>query len=236
MGTVEQCLNLNLIIGKYVEAKQRSILLAFLDLSSTFDRVNRSKLWDILGEMGLSADMINFLRAMHMDVNAHVRYSTEGETTESIRLLREFRQGCVLAPIIVLLYINSLNTCLSENGADLRRVKSSRVPSLLYTDDAVLMAQTANRLKLLVDRFVMFMDDLDLDTNISNTHYMVCGRRPTKTRPIDIKGQHITRVSTFPYLGISFDYQSNWLPCISSCYSKFTQACCALFRFSLSVR
>lgn len=43
-GTVEQNLNLHLIINKYVQAKKGSLHLSFMGLSSAFDLVNREKL------------------------------------------------------------------------------------------------------------------------------------------------------------------------------------------------
>lgn len=57
-GTIGQCLSLHLVIGKYTVAKCGDLHLAFMDLTSAFDLVNRSKLWEILQDIGLGVDLI----------------------------------------------------------------------------------------------------------------------------------------------------------------------------------
>ena len=52
IGTVEQCLNLSLTIGKYTIAKPGRLYLAFMDLSCAFDSVSHAKLWDALSGGG----------------------------------------------------------------------------------------------------------------------------------------------------------------------------------------
>lgn len=96
MGGTEQCLNLSLIMGKYMKARRGSIHLAFMDLSSAFDTVNREKLWALMGKMGVEEALISLLRRLH----ASTRYGPQGKKTRPIVSTEGVRQGYILAPFL----------------------------------------------------------------------------------------------------------------------------------------
>ena len=79
LGTIEQCLNLHLITAKYTHVKQTPLYLAFMDLSTAFDSVNRNKLWLMLSGLGLDPALINFMEALHGRTVARVQYGSGGE-------------------------------------------------------------------------------------------------------------------------------------------------------------
>ena len=87
-GTTEQCLNLYLLVSNYNAVKRGAVHLDFMNLISAFDRVNRSKLWAVLGSMG---------------VNVHIL-----KCTKPFKLRRGVRQGCIMAPFLFILYINQV--------------------------------------------------------------------------------------------------------------------------------
>ena len=140
LGTVDQCLNLNLIINKYTLDKEGSLHLAFMDLSSAFDCVNRSKLWSILNDMGIDPSLIDFLKLLHKDMKGTVRYSNDGKCSETFDIYNGVRQGCILAPFLFTLYIHSLDNALLSQTTDSPRAGSLIIPALLYADDAVLLS------------------------------------------------------------------------------------------------
>lgn len=94
------------------------------------------------------------------------------------------------------------------------KFNSAIIPSLLYAKEAVFIPRIMNGLNGLVDLFVTLMDDIDLDTNISKTQLMICGRQSSEKRPSAIKGSVISRVSSLPYLGVTFDHHNIWTPCL----------------------
>lgn len=62
LGTTEQAINLDLLIGKYVHIKGGNLFLVFVDLSSAFDFVAHNKLWSVMANMGMDCTIVNFLR------------------------------------------------------------------------------------------------------------------------------------------------------------------------------
>lgn len=106
VGTTEQCTNLHLLISKYTLAKEGHAHLCFADLNCTFDLVNHAKLWQSLAKMGASTEIVTFLSQLYAQLTARVRYGSRGEVTPHFKITRGTCQGCVLAPLLFLLYIN----------------------------------------------------------------------------------------------------------------------------------
>lgn len=92
LGTVEQSLNLCLLLGKYTQAKKGSLYLCFVDLSSAFDGVNHQKLWSILEAMGVETPSINFFKQSYLDARGRVRYGRTGELSDNFPVRKGVRQ------------------------------------------------------------------------------------------------------------------------------------------------
>ncbi|KAJ1162049.1 hypothetical protein NDU88_002528 [Pleurodeles waltl] len=73
LGTVEECLNLSLLINKYTITKEDKMYAAFMDMSLAFNSINRLKLWAIMAEQRVEPSIINFSREFRLDVKASVR-------------------------------------------------------------------------------------------------------------------------------------------------------------------
>ena len=108
---MDQGLNLALIINKYTRAKDESRFLGFMDLSSAFDRVNRSKLWIILEDMGVENKLIRLLKDLHGPMAAMVRLDNDGGCSRVFKLDRGVRQGCIMAPFLFTLYMIGRASC-----------------------------------------------------------------------------------------------------------------------------
>lgn len=65
IGSFEQCVNLDLLVGKYTLAKSGALYLCFTDLSSAFDLVDHDLLWQIMLTLGAPRAIINFLACMY---------------------------------------------------------------------------------------------------------------------------------------------------------------------------
>lgn len=209
-GTTDQCLNLHQLAGKYT--KKGTLYLAFMDLSSAFDQVNRSKLWALLIKLGVDKIIANFLADLHRDLTATVRFDQMGSRTQGIRIIKRVRQGCILAPLLFTLYINNLDLVLGGASKDIPCVGERLIPALLYADDAALLARTAVGLQRLLTTFVDFMRSLDLNVNFSKSHTMIIGSKPRRPKMHHCEGNEIARVTTFTYLVVLFDDRSTWVP------------------------
>ena len=237
LSTVDQGLNLSLIIDKYTRAKDESLYLGFMDLSSAFDRVNRQKLWLLMDEIGVDNNLVQLLRDLHGPMMAVVRMDSEGRCSRTFNLERGVRQGCIMSPFLFTLYTNALGDTLMRIGEDAPRVGKSRIPILLYADDAVLISRTHRGLQVLLDAYASFMTSLDLNINCGKSHTMVLGKGHQKasSKSFFCQGIKLLNVPFFNYLGITFDQQSNWKQLLLSKKMLLAKSAGAVHDFSRSL-
>jgi hypothetical protein len=76
--------------------------ISFIDWQKAFDRVNWTKLMQILKETGIDWRERRFISNLYMAQSVKVRLNRED--TRSVKIGRGVRQGCCLSPIMFNLY------------------------------------------------------------------------------------------------------------------------------------
>ena len=149
-GTRNQNANIRWIIEKAgeLQEKKKSIYFCFIDYDKAFDYVDKSKLWDILKEMGIPDHLTCLLRYLYAGQEATVR--TGHGTTDWFQIGKGVRQGCILSPCLFSLYAEYImrNTGLEEVQAGIK-IARKNINNLRYTDDTTLMAKSEEELKSL---------------------------------------------------------------------------------------
>lgn len=141
------------------------------------------------------------------------------------------RQGCILAPLLFSLYIDSIGQVLTAQSQDYPVIRDVPVPIFLYADDAVIMARTQQGLQRAVTSFVNYMNEKGLMVNIKKTYTMSCSKK-SKPCNIYIDGNKIDSTNTFSYLGINFKSKGSWAPATRSRKLALQRAIGALMNFS----
>ena len=80
-----------------------------------------------------------------------------------------------------------------------------RLLILLYADDTVILAESAEALQVALNRFLAYCNDNNLKINVSKTNIVIFGRHWTDEIPAFVLGhEHVQVVNEYTYLGIIF--------------------------------
>ncbi|KAL1448183.1 hypothetical protein WDU94_005664 [Cyamophila willieti] len=203
------------LIEKTLEQNTQACI-AFVDISKAFDSVNRDALFKILEHINCPTNLLIILKLLHQDTTSTVL--VEGETSEPFDNRTGVKQGCVLAPVLFLLYIQAImnkTKTESQSGIDLvfrsdtnmlnkrglksaSKVKSTKLSELMFADDAALVAKTPDELQNLVNAFNQAAKTFGLNVNVQKTEVMFVNCQST---PIQLNGNTLKEVDSFKYLG-----------------------------------
>jgi len=103
--TRDQIVNIHWIVEKAREF-QKNIYFCFIDYPKAFDCVDHNKLWKILKEVGIPNYLTCLLRNLYAGQEATVR--TRHGTTDSFKIGKGVRQGCILSPCLFKSYAEYL--------------------------------------------------------------------------------------------------------------------------------
>jgi Reverse transcriptase (RNA-dependent DNA polymerase) len=140
---MDQIFTLHEILASRRERRSHTFM-AFLDARHAYDRVWRDGLLYRLVQCGVNGRMLRFLNSMLSATNRHV--AAHGTRSAEFTTTVGLPQGAVLSPLLYAIFINALVDDLKARklGVD---VFGRKVGILLYADDIVLIAESAERCK-----------------------------------------------------------------------------------------
>ena len=126
---------------------------ATIDLSKTYNRVNRAKLRHKLKKMQIPTDLIHMIKSTYKE---HTEtYQVGRERTKAAKMDNDLRQGSVLSPLLFIIYVNQLieNIIKTHEGIFFRNPTSTmkRLPYLMFVDDLHIMADSLAGLTTIID-------------------------------------------------------------------------------------
>ena len=83
-----------------------NVYACFIDYRKAFDCVKHDKLIEILNKTGIDNEEVKIISQLYWHQTAEVRI--ENETSETIVIRKEVRQGCILSPLLFNIYSETI--------------------------------------------------------------------------------------------------------------------------------
>ena len=215
---LDQALCLHDLMHDYFLAHHHYPVVAFLDIKSAYDTVDRRVIWAALARSSLPRPVLGLLINMFDDVSISVLIANHNSA--AFTPITGVLQGSVLSPHLYSLYINSLPSLLRSDatGATMLSVPGSDAPvalnSLLFADDVAVLgskAEVQRMLNLAADHSV------SLGYRWKPSKCAVLSAPHASTRnPLSLYGEPLPVVEEFTYLGMPFRYKGLYAPGILS--------------------
>ena len=162
-GTTDQLFILQQIAEKAWEYAQ-PVYISFVDLEKAYDRVDRRLMWRTLEEYRVDRQLIGAIASLYTDSKSCVRIL--GRKSEMFRVGAGLRQGCVLSPLLFIIYMDRIARCL---GQECVTIGSVSVSHLLFADDLAIMASSQSDLQRALDRFALECEAASMRINTAKT-------------------------------------------------------------------
>jgi hypothetical protein len=215
---LDQALCLHDLMHDYFVAHRRRPVVAFLDIQSAYDTVDRRVIWQALAGSSLPRAVLGLLINLFDDVSVSVLIANHNSAAFSPAT--GVLQGSVLSPHLYSLYINSLPSLLRSvaTGATMLSVPGAAAPiainSLLFADDVAVFGSKSD---------VQHMLDLAAEHSVSLGYRWKpskCAVLGTATAlagaPLTLYDEALPVVEEFTYLGMPFRYKGLHAPGIMS--------------------
>lgn len=191
------------------KAAGRPRFMAFLDIKAAYDQVDRELLWKKCTEQKVPVDLLKVLMALFDSNKAYL--AINGSNSDTFPLTSGLLQGSPLSPILYSIFINDLIEDVSTNEKKWRRgstLLGGRLFScLLYADDIVLMANSIDHLKDMLEVCERHSIDNRYRFGVAKCEVVVSRPAP----PFQIYEQPLKASKAFPYLGIPVEASGiNW--------------------------
>ena len=209
--TADQILALDTIISNILSKKRGKLYAGFIDFQKAFDTINREALWFKLFQKGLSVRMIRILQSIYSKVLFCIKCA-DGNATECQTSKLGVKQGCILSPLLFILFIDDLVNELELAGVAAPRIGNAPIAGLLYADDLAMLSLTTAGLQNGFDRLQTYCNDWKMTVNVDKTKVMVFKKGHVFSREENwvYNGAIIEKVKKFNYLGITLAMNGKW--------------------------
>ena len=176
---------------------QKDLHLCFIDYTKAFDKVQHEELLGMLGKLDIHGKDLRIVRNLYWEQTACMRI--DNDLSEYTRIERGVRQGCVFSPDLFNLYSEMILKELVDLPGLV--VGGHNINNIRYADDTVLIANSEEKLKELLEKVVEESKNKGLSINCKKTECMVVSRKDSLKCELKIGDIKIKQVKKFSYLG-----------------------------------
>lgn len=196
-------------------AKNQFTAAIFLDVASAFDNVDPNILSHDLSAIGLPWRYCKFI--YNLTSSREIFFKISGETHGPYTSHKGVPQGCILSPLLYILYTNHLDRKLHPQSHCLQ-----------FADDIAIFSRSnslfncTSSIQISVDNISAYLLGRGLTVEPTKSNLVIFSRKqmnPADTA-ITVKGTRVKGCSEAKFLGLTLDYRLSWKPHLESLLSK----------------
>ena len=197
-STTDQIFTLKQIFEKSWEYG-KDLFAYFVDLEKAYDRVPWDKLWKVFQEYGVDGQLLHAIKSFYCRMEVCVRVN--GKQSKPFHVGVGLRQGCVLSPLLFIVYINWIDKCSQADKC--ATIGNSKISCLLFADDLVLLSSTESSLQRAFNSFADACNTAGMKISTAKTEVLHLSRNPDQC-VVQVNGVTLKHVEKFTYLGVAF--------------------------------
>ena len=204
----------------------------FLDLARAFDSVSHPRLLLKLEALGISNDILNWLRAFLTGRRQQV--VVNGQFSSWLPVTSGVPQGSVLGPLLFLLYINDISSVVAHSKVKLFADDVTIYKEISSSSDAALLQVDLSSIAQWAKKWLLNLNPLKCDSTV------ISNKRSPPLPPYHLDSSAISHHPVVRYLGVLVDSKLNCnehCKCVSAKASKLLNFLChCLYNSSISIK
>ena len=170
----------------------------FVDLEKAYDRVPRNKLWKVLQKYSVDGQLLHAIKSFYCRPVVCVRVN--GKQSKPFHVGVELRQGCVLSPLLYIVYVNWIDKC--SQADEFARIGNCKISPLLFADDLVLFSSTESGLQRALNSFAGACNTARMKISMAKTEVLYFSRNPDQC-VLQVNAATVKQIEKFKYLGVA---------------------------------
>ncbi|CAI5536832.1 unnamed protein product [Closterium sp. Naga37s-1] len=156
-------------------------LLLLVDFRKAFDSISRGYLFDVLRRMGFPDEYVKWVEGLHQ--GAATRICNDGWLGDEVPVQTEVRQGCPLAPYLILCAVEPLCQEAQRRQLGVDITGAGKLTYLGYADDTTFLLKGRAQLDMAEKLLCDFARVSGLAANCDKTVVMPLGRQRDEQPP-----------------------------------------------------
>ena len=150
-------------------------------------------------EYGVDGQLLRTIKSFYC--RPEVCVEVNGKQSKQFHVGVGLRQGCVLSPLLFIVYMNWINKCCQAD--ECATIGNCKISRRLFADDSVLLSSTESGLQRALNSFADACNTTGMKISTAKTEVLHLSRNPDQCL-LQVNGASLKQVEKFKYLGVAF--------------------------------